>query len=412
MKYIKSLLAIIIFLCLIVSCTSPTSSEKASITGRVFYADSGNPANGAKVILRKNFGHGTPNVFSFYDSTYTNYQGYFTFNNIEKGLYDLYACKYSNSGEKNLTYISQLSNLINFTDEETTYTVEDIFLIPILNEGKIKGNLVINTTQLPADSSKVILSRLDEGIFTMIDSVISDSEGNFLFQNVRTGSHCIYASAIDTSGGFYTPVDAYQSCFCNGKDTCNLDTLFLTCIMDRKPAIYIYPEEDSQFQVQLIFKNGTKITKSIPEYNSGWDVLVEKSGRIDSKYDYLFYEASIKMMPSRQVGTGWCIPQKNLKTKLNDLLLKIGLNEQETNEFLDYWLNRLKDYKYYKIFPVVNEQLDELVELKITPQPKTIFRILFFFQGCENFVKLSSPQIKNFVRKGTTVIEWGGVLLN
>jgi hypothetical protein len=412
MKYIKSLLAIIIFSCLIVSCTSPTKNEENLITDKVFYKDSSTPASGAKVILRKNFGHGMSNAFFFYDSTYTNSQGYFTFNNIEKGLYDLYACKYSNSGEQNLTYISQLSNLINFTDEETTYTVEDVFLIPILNEGKIKGNLVINTTQLPADSSKVILSSLDEGIFSVIDSAISDSEGNFLFQNVRTGPHCIYASAVDTNWGFPAYVEASQHCFCNGKDTCDLDTLFLTCIAVEKPAIYIYPEEDSQFQVQLIFKNGTRITESIPKYNEGWNVFIEKSGRIDSKYDYLFYEASIKNISFRQVGTGWCIPQKNIKIELNDLLLKIGLNKQETKEFLDYWLNRLQDYKYYKIFPVVNQQLDGFVELDIASQPQTIFRIWFFFQGCDKIVELPSPQIKNFKREGTTVIEWGGVLLN
>ncbi|MEA3476509.1 MAG: carboxypeptidase-like regulatory domain-containing protein [Candidatus Cloacimonadota bacterium] len=408
MKYIKSLLAIIIFSCLIVSCTSPTSSEKASITGRIFYTDSGNPAIGAKVILRKNFGHGMSNVFSFYDSTYTSSLGYFTFNNIEKGLYELYACKYSNSGEQNLTYISQLSNLINLTDEETTYTVEDIFLIPMLNEGKIKGNLVINTIQLPADSALVNLWRLEECTFTKIDSVLSNSNGNFLFENVRTGTYHIYASAIDTSWGF--PVSASKPCFSNGKDTCNLDTLFLTCVAVEKPAIYIYPEEDSQFQVKLILKNGTRITKSIPEYNSGWDVFVEKSGRINSKYDYLFYEASIKIMP--ELSSGWCILQKNLKNELNNLLSKTGLTQNETNEFLDYWLNRLQVYKYYKIFPVVNQQLDEFVELDITPQPQTIFRIWFFFQGCDKFEALPSPQIKNFKREGTTVIEWGGMLLN
>jgi len=409
MKYIKAASVLfLIFSVFIVSCTSPTSSEKASITGRIFYTDSGNPAGGAKVILRKNFGHGMPNAFIFYDSTYTSSLGYFTFNNIEKGLYDLYACKYSNSGEQNLTYISQLSNSINLIDEVTTYTVEDVFLIPILNEGKIKGNLVINTTQLPADSALVNLWRLEECTFTKIDSVLSNSNGNFLFENVRTGTYHIYASAIDTSGGY--PIGASKSCFCNGKDTCDLDTLFLTCLEVLKPAIYIYPEEDSQFQVQLILKNGTKITESIPKYNEGWDVFVEKSGRIDSKYDYLFYEASIKIMP--ELSSGWCISRKNLKNKLNNLLLKIGLNQQETNEFLDYWLNRLQDYKYYKIYPVVNNQLDGFVELDITSQPKTIFRIWFFFQGVNDFEELSSTQIQNFIREGTTVIEWGGVLLN
>ncbi|MCK4339895.1 MAG: carboxypeptidase regulatory-like domain-containing protein [Candidatus Cloacimonetes bacterium] len=405
-----SLAIFFIFSVFILSCTSPTSSEKASITGRILYADSGNPARGAKVILRKISGFGFSNDFYFHSNTYTNSLGYFKFKNLEDGFYNLYACKYGSFGESNLSHISPLSNNINFYSDEITYIVENIFLYPVHEEGKITGNLVINETQLPADSALVKLWRLEEYTFTKIDSVISDNDGNFQFENVRTGSHCVYASAIDTSYG--SPVYASKSCFCNGKDLCNLDTLFLTCLEVFKPAIYIYPEEECQFQVKLILKNSTIITKSIPEYNSPWNVFVEKSGRIDNKYDYLFYEASIKIMSSANWRTGWCIPQKNLKIELNDLLLKIGLNKQETNEFLDYWLKRLQVYKYYKIFPVVNQQLDKLVELKITPPPKTIFRIWLFFQGCVNWDELPSPQINDFIREGTTVIEWGGVMLN
>jgi hypothetical protein len=137
---------------------------------------------------------------------------------------------------------------------------------------------------------------------------------------------------------------------------------------------------------------------------------VEKSGKIDGKYDYLFYEASIKKIP--YISCGWCISQENLKNELDELLMKIGLNEQETDEFLDYWLNRLHNYRYYKIFPVVNRQLEDYVELEITPPAKTSLRVWLFFQGCDNPEELLSPHIDEFVREGTTVIEWSGVMLN
>ena len=243
-------------------------------------------------------------------------------------------------------------------------------------KGKIIGT--IHMFYEPADSAKVKLLEKEEKGFIIIDSTYTNSSGYFEFRKISAGNYNIYASKMDPALGF--PWDKYTYDFYyDGKDTYDVGIIELECYVD-KPAIYIYPEEDSQFQVQLILRNGTKITESIPEYNSGWDLFVEKSGRIDNKYDYLFYEASIKIMPSRQVGTGWCISQKNLKNELNDLLLKIGLNKQETNEFLDYWLNRLQEYKYYKIYPVVNEQLDEFVELDIASQPKTIFRICFSFK--------------------------------
>jgi hypothetical protein len=404
MKYIKLLLAMFLTSSfLILGCTSLTENGEISITGRVFYKDSEIPAANAKVFLSRNSGYGMP-TFSLHKSTYTNTQGCFQFKDLEDGFYELYAYKYGDFSQ--LSHISPLSESIYFISSEGPSIVEDVFLYKVFRESKITGNAIILETGLPADSANIILSRLDNGIYSVIDSVFSDSVGNFQFENVRTGTHHIYASAIDTAG---ESIDDSNTYFCNGKDTYT-DTLFLTCLTVLKPAIYIYPEEDSQFQVQLISKNGTRITKSIPEYNSSWDVFVEKSSRIEKKYDYLFYESSIKVIP--EFSSGWCIPQENLKVELNDLLLKIGLNQNETNEFLDYWLNRLQEYNYYKIYPIFNEQLDYYMKLKITPPPDTIFRVKFFFQGSRKFEELPPPQIKNFVREGTTVVEWGGVLLN
>jgi len=54
-----------------------------------------------------------------------------------------------------------------------------------------------------------------------------------------------------------------------------------------KPAIYLYPEEDTEVKVTLDI-NGI-FTKTIPSYNSGWDVFVTKEGKIftrDMKNSY------------------------------------------------------------------------------------------------------------------------------
>ncbi|MGC9337137.1 MAG: carboxypeptidase-like regulatory domain-containing protein [Candidatus Cloacimonadia bacterium] len=192
MKYVKSLLVILLtFSFLVIGCSNPTGNEEVSITGRVFYTDSESPVARAKVFLRKNFGHGMSFTF-LYDSTYTNNEGYFQFKGLEDGFYELYACKYSDFG--NLSHISPLSDRIYFT------SVEDIFLHPVSEKSRIIGNLIIieNNLQLPADSAKVVLSRLDDGAYSVIDSVISDSAGNFQFENVRTGTHSICASKTDT----------------------------------------------------------------------------------------------------------------------------------------------------------------------------------------------------------------------
>ena len=412
MKNIKISLAIFLFsLLFVVSCRNPISSVRNGVTGRVLYVDSPMPASGAKVWLGKTFCYS--DNFHFYDSTHTNSMGYFTFEDIEEGHFCFYACKYSAPDESDISHITPL---YGFSYDSIGTYLETIFLNPVFEEGKVTGNLIVKETQMPADSAKVILIRLDAKKLLLshvsVDSVLSDSDGSYSFENVRTGTYYVYASKIDTSldstGFIYADCDYFYS---DGKGIYTVDKLFLwTWLQVYKPAIYIYPEENDQFKVKLILKNGTKITKSIPEYKSGWDVSVEKSGKIDSKYDYLFYETSIKKIPD--ISCGWCISQKNLRNKLNDLLMKIGLNEQETEGFLDYWLDRLQDYKYYKIFPVVNRQLEDFVELEITPPAKTSLRVWFFFQGCDKLEELPSPQINKFVREGTTVIEWGGVMLN
>lgn len=408
MKNLKISLAVFLLSSLfVVSCSNPVSSVRNGVTGRVFYADSPIPASRAKVWLGKALCYS--NSFYSYDSTYTNSMGYFTFEDIEEGHYYFYACKYNDFGESNISHITPL-NKFSY-DSASTY-LENIFLNPVFEEGEVTGNLITEGTQMPTDSAKVVLIGIDGMKYVDVDSVLSYGDGSYSFENVRTGNYYIHADKIDTSldstDYIYADCDYFYS---NGKETFTVDTLSLWFWPQvEKPAIYIYPEENDRFQVKLSLKNGTKITESTPEYKSGWDASVEKSGKIDGKYDYLFYEASIKKIPD--IPCGYCISQGNLKNELDELLMEIGLNEQETDEFLDYWLNRLQDYKYYKIFPVVNRQLEDYVELEITPPAKTSLRVWFFFQGCDKPEELPSPHIDKFVREGTTVIEWGGVMLN
>nr|MBC8384589.1 hypothetical protein [Candidatus Cloacimonadota bacterium] len=197
--------------------------------------------------------------------------------------------------------------------------------------------------------------------------------------------------------------------FTDGIDNLNLD-LHLSNSEDYKPAIYIYPEEDQQFQVKLKLNNRTQITTSIPEYTNGWDVFVEKSGKIDHKYDYLFYETSIIYLP--KFSKGWCFNKSDLENEIKCLLENIGLNTKEKKEFLDFWIYKLQKYDFYKIYPIFNESINYYVELEIVPPSETTFRFRFFFEGCDNFEELPEPEIPAFERTGTTVVEWGGVMVN
>ena len=399
MKIIKSLLPVFLLI-FIFSCEKTTGNQNG-ISGRVYYLDRSGPVNNAKVFFGMNdFFPSCPNFQQF---NFTNSNGFYFFNKPENpGNGNIYAKK--EISDRYDAYF--ISPIIDFTiyQEDEQINVDDIYLYEVHNNSQISG--IVNTDNgqiLP--NCFVELFRLEDMNYTKIDSTFSNTNGIYQFSNVKTGNYQISSSAVyDDQSIWYN-----RYFFISGNENLDL-TLFLTNINEDKPVIYIYTEFDQLFQINLNLNNGTKLTKSIPEYNSGWDVFVEESGLIDHKFEYLFYETSIIEFP--RFFSGWCFKQEEMKKGLLDVLHKIGLNEKETTEFLEYWLPRFDKYDYYKVYYLLNEQLDYYVGLDIYPLPDSELRTLFFFEGCENYENLPEPIILDFIRVGTTVVEWGGVLMN
>ncbi len=176
---------------------------------------------------------------------------------------------------------------------------------------------------------------------------------------------------------------------------------------DEKPAIYLYPESDSMISVKLDI-NG-KIIKDIPPYNNGWHVFATKDGLIDGQYDYLFYE-TIQNKKVKLNDKGWIVKYPELEEWYDITLPKLGLNEKETDQFKEYWLERLPEENYYEIRLVGEKYLEENIKLLIKPKPDTLIRLTFYFKAVDEPTNLEEPQIKTPVRNGFTVVEWGGIL--
>jgi hypothetical protein len=177
-------------------------------------------------------------------------------------------------------------------------------------------------------------------------------------------------------------------------------------MMVKKPAVYLYPLEDSQISVKLDI-NGM-IIKDVPEYNGGWDVFVTKESLIENQYDYLFYEAKLNKVdiPSE----GWVVPYIQLNNWFEINLKKLGLNEKEKDQFKDYWLKEFPESNYYEIKILSEEFLDKNMDLIIEPKPDTEIRINFLFKPIEESYEIKNPQIITPTRRGFTVVEWGGIL--
>ncbi len=176
-------------------------------------------------------------------------------------------------------------------------------------------------------------------------------------------------------------------------------------LLVRKPNIYLYPPKPGRVKV-AIGPNG-RITTSIPAYDEGWDVYVEPNGLINGEYGFLFYEAEVSI---EDVDEGWCVsdPKSFYKT----ILKEYGFSEIEIKDFVDYWTKHLPKSPYYLIKPLLNDELENICPLEISPAPDNILRLWFVFKPSQEKVELVKPGIPDFNRTGFVATEWGGLIID
>jgi hypothetical protein len=202
----------------------------------------------------------------------------------------------------------------------------------------------------------------------------------------------------------------FQSCEPDETD-CPDENECDTCVTVYKPNIYLYPVEKSQINVKLSFPLGGKIVTSIPVYFNGWNINVDSSGKINNKYNYLFYESD--QPDIWQMTEGWIIDKSELKTFFTDNMLKHGFNDREIKDFLDYWIPRLTEFNYYEICPQESNIIEKAIKLEIYNNPDNVLRLFYSIKGVnsksENNLNIPGEP-PSFNRSGFCVTEWGVIL--
>lgn len=181
---------------------------------------------------------------------------------------------------------------------------------------------------------------------------------------------------------------------------------FFPPVIIKKPAVYLYPLEKTEVSVAVDLKG--EIIKSEPDYHEGWKVIVEPSGLIDGKYDYLFYEARLNQLQLPKEG--WVVGYKELGNWFDVNLKGLGLNEKEIFQFKEYWLSELPVAKYYEIKLLGDDFLRSDMNLVFDPRPTTVIRRNFYFKPLKSQIAVEEPNVITPDRKGFTVVEWGGLL--
>ena len=85
----------------------------------------------------------------------------------------------------------------------------------------------------------------------------------------------------------------------------------------------------------------------------------------------------------------------------------MGLNPNEYNDFIVYWLPLMAKNKY-NLVRFANEEYNRDIPLRITPKPESMMRIYMIFQSIEEPIDIKPQQLNKYQRKGFTVVEWGG----
>ncbi len=178
-----------------------------------------------------------------------------------------------------------------------------------------------------------------------------------------------------------------------------------------KPVIYLYPEQDSQIQVQV----SADITHSEPTYPSqGWLVTAKPSGELiyqNQSYPYLFWEGIGHGFYPDYRHRGTLVAQKDLIATLYHQLSQLGLNQQESADFMEFWQPKLPQTSYVRLTWLGTKDMDKLAPLTINPKPDTSIRIFLEFEGYDKPVKLIPQTLSAPKRNGFTLVEWGGLLL-
>ena len=186
------------------------------------------------------------------------------------------------------------------------------------------------------------------------------------------------------------------------------DTILVNFSQVDKPNIYLYPEENINICIDLDFPQGGKVLKSIPDYNNEWCVNIDTSGKIDNVYNYLFYES---IQPDVwQYEQGWCVKKESLKDFFQNNMEDYNFTPAEIKDFVDYWILRLTNYKYYNIYPQHINLIEKVIKINFSVEPDNLFRLFYVIVGTNKYEKLAEPKIVKIKRDGFTVVEWGVVI--
>lgn len=187
---------------------------------------------------------------------------------------------------------------------------------------------------------------------------------------------------------------------------------YTTLVECAKPVIYLYPEEEMDVSVQVEPDGGfSKVEPAYPE--GGWFVRATPESSLynyanNTSYPYLFWEGF--GYDYVQPKKGFVFARDEVASGVREKLYALGMNEKETEDFMEFWEPRLQEKDYAFVTFVPQPQFDEMAPLTVSPKPDTVIRVFMDYTPLDEPMAVEPLEIKTPQRNGFTVVEWGGAL--
>lgn len=177
--------------------------------------------------------------------------------------------------------------------------------------------------------------------------------------------------------------------------------------LSKKPVIYLYPETEQEVSVKLDYDG--ELATTYPKYRDGWTVTAKPDGTLidatGQSFNYLYWEG-INHFES-DFSKGFVVEGKDTARFLEESLAKLGLTRKEANEFIVYWLPQMEN-NAYNLISFQGDNYNQRAKLDVEPKPDTVIRVFMAWKALDKKIEIPAQELQTPVRKGFTLVEWGG----
>jgi hypothetical protein len=151
-------------------------------------------------------------------------------------------------------------------------------------------------------------------------------------------------------------------------------------IVAGKPNIYFHAPQGTEIELKIKQQENGNFLATTPvlpkqgiRFQAGDNGSLLMGG---AKYPYFFYDIRTDS-DYMQERYGQCVAGRDVVTTMVKYLKDAGFNQKEQKDFYSYWNVKLPKMPKVCIYPQINENLEKLATLEISPRPDRVIRVVF-----------------------------------